>query len=35
MFAGEVPTQAVLIGGMLVIGALVANEWLGWRGSDR
>jgi drug/metabolite transporter (DMT)-like permease len=31
-FAGEVPTQAVLIGGALVIGALVANEWLGWRG---
>jgi drug/metabolite transporter (DMT)-like permease len=30
LFAGEVPTQAVLIGGTLVIGALVANEWLGW-----
>jgi drug/metabolite transporter (DMT)-like permease len=32
IFAGEVPTQAVLVGGALVIGALVANEWLGWRG---
>jgi drug/metabolite transporter (DMT)-like permease len=31
MFAGEVPTQAVLVGGVLVIGALVVNEWLGWR----
>jgi drug/metabolite transporter (DMT)-like permease len=31
MFAGEVPTQAVLIGGALVIGALVANEALGWK----
>jgi drug/metabolite transporter (DMT)-like permease len=30
LFAHEVPTQAVLIGGTLVIGALVANEWLGW-----
>ncbi|MBS7807126.1 DMT family transporter [Variovorax sp. PCZ-1] len=33
MFAGEVPTQAVLIGGTLVIGALVANEALGWKSS--
>ncbi len=31
LFAGEVPTQAVLIGGALVIGALVANEVLGWK----
>ena len=33
MFAGEVPTQAVLIGGALVIGALAANELLGWKSS--
>ncbi len=31
VFAGEVPTQAVLIGGALVIGALVANEAFGWK----
>jgi drug/metabolite transporter (DMT)-like permease len=31
VFAGEVPTQAVLVGGALVIGALVANEYFGWR----
>ena len=29
--ADEVPTQAVLAGGALVIGALVANELVGWR----
>ena len=29
--AGEVPTPTVLAGGALVIGALVANEVLGWR----
>ncbi len=29
--AGEVPTQDVLLGGTLVIGALVANEIVGWR----
>jgi drug/metabolite transporter (DMT)-like permease len=29
--ADEVPTQAVLAGGSLVIGALVANELLAWR----
>jgi len=29
--AGEVPGQTVLAGGALVIGALVANEVLGWR----
>ena len=29
--ADEVPTQAVLAGGTLVIGALVANELAGWR----
>jgi drug/metabolite transporter (DMT)-like permease len=33
LFAGEVPKQAVLIGGALVIGALVANEILGWKSS--
>jgi drug/metabolite transporter (DMT)-like permease len=31
LFAGEVPTQAVIVGGALVIGALVANELLGWK----
>ena len=29
--AGEVPAPQVLTGGVLVIGALVVNEWLGWR----
>jgi drug/metabolite transporter (DMT)-like permease len=29
--ADEVPSQAVLAGGTLVIGALVANELAGWR----
>ncbi len=29
--AGEQPGVRVLIGGALVIGALVANEWIGWR----
>jgi drug/metabolite transporter (DMT)-like permease len=29
--ADEAPTQAVLAGGSLVIGALVANELLAWR----
>lgn len=29
--AGEVPATSVLTGGTLVIGALVANELLGWR----
>jgi drug/metabolite transporter (DMT)-like permease len=29
--AGEVPAASVLTGGMLVIGALVANELLGWK----
>ncbi len=28
--ANEVPAQSVLLGGVLVIGALVANEWIGW-----
>jgi len=30
--AGEVPGPSVLSGGALVIGALLVNEWLGWRG---
>jgi drug/metabolite transporter (DMT)-like permease len=29
--AGEVPGAEVLQGGVLVLGALVINEWLGWR----
>jgi len=29
--AGEAPGQTVAVGGTLVIGALVANELLGWR----
>ena len=29
--AGEVPGANVLTGGSLVIGALVVNEWIGWR----
>ena len=29
--ANEVPTQAVLTGGALVVGALVANELIAWR----
>lgn len=29
--AGEAPNQAVLVGGSLVIGALVTNELLGWK----
>ena len=29
--AGEVPGATVLTGGILVIGALVANEWMGWK----
>jgi len=29
--ANEVPSQSVLIGGTVVIGALVANELIGWR----
>ena len=32
--AGEVPAVSVLVGGALVIGALVINEWLGWRGRN-
>ncbi len=31
MGADEVPSQAVLAGGALVIGALVVNELVGWR----
>jgi drug/metabolite transporter (DMT)-like permease len=29
--ANEVPAPSVLLGGALVIGALVANEWIGWK----
>jgi drug/metabolite transporter (DMT)-like permease len=29
--ANEVPGRTVLAGGALVIGALVANELIGWR----
>ncbi len=29
--ADEVPSQAVLAGGTLVVGALLANELVGWR----
>lgn len=29
--AGEVPQPQVLGGGALVLGALAANEWIGWR----
>ena len=29
--AGEAPRGSVLVGGAIVIGALVGNEWLGWR----
>lgn len=30
--AGEAPAPEVVVGGFLVIGALLANEMLGWRG---
>lgn len=33
--AGEVPLPEVLIGGAVVIGALLVNELLGWRGRNR
>ncbi|MEP6719989.1 MAG: DMT family transporter [Variovorax sp.] len=29
--ADEKPAPSVLVGGALVVGALVVNEWLGWR----
>ena len=29
--ANEVPAPSVLTGGVLVIGALVVNEWIGWK----
>lgn len=29
--ASEVPSPQVLLGGLLVMGALAGNEWLGWR----
>lgn len=33
--ANEAPNAAVLTGGALVIGALAANEWIGWRQRQR
>lgn len=30
-WAGETPQSAVLLGGTLVLGALLANEWWAWR----
>ncbi len=33
--AGEVPLPEVLIGGAVVIGALLVNELLGWKGRNR
>jgi drug/metabolite transporter (DMT)-like permease len=33
--AGEVPGPHVFTGGLLVMGALVFNEWLGWRERQR
>ena len=35
LIVGEVPKPEVLAGGTLVIGALLANELLGWRGQRR
>lgn len=35
LLAGEAPQREVLQGGTLVIGALLANEWLGWRTARR
>jgi drug/metabolite transporter (DMT)-like permease len=29
--ANEAPQLSVLFGGALVLGALILNEWLGWR----
>jgi drug/metabolite transporter (DMT)-like permease len=29
--ADEAPQASVLLGGSLVLGALLLNEWLGWR----
>ena len=36
--AGEEPARQVLLGGAVVMSALIANEWLGWhdrRGTPR
>jgi drug/metabolite transporter (DMT)-like permease len=33
--ANEVPARSVVLGGTLVICALVANEWLGWKQKAR
>ena len=35
LIVGEVPRPEVLAGGTLVIGALLANELLGWRAARR
>ncbi len=33
--ANEVPAASVLSGGVLVIGALAVNEWIGWKQRER
>ena len=35
LIAGEAPRPEVQAGGSLVVGALLANEWLGWRAARR
>jgi drug/metabolite transporter (DMT)-like permease len=32
--ANEAPQMSVLLGGSLVLGALLMNQWLGWRGNN-
>jgi drug/metabolite transporter (DMT)-like permease len=32
LWANEIPGREVMLGGSVVIGALLANEWLAWRG---
>ena len=32
LWANETPGPEVLLGGSVVIGALLTNEWLAWRG---
>jgi hypothetical protein len=29
--ANEAPQMSVLLGGSLVLGALLMNQWLGWK----